>query len=121
MKDFFYLEGAYIIFSLIILIITAFIATRPFMKKNILKKSILIVGTFLAVAIFMHYFVTTKRMQNVKKAFLNGEKIICENRLYTKGANFIEIYNNGIWKLKDNNFINPNYTRKFFIARCFVK
>ena len=120
-KEFFYLEGAYLILAVIILAITAFVTTRPFMSKNALKKGLIYVSSFLAIAIFAHFSLTKSRMNSVKKAFSEGKTIMCENRIYTKGANFVEIRNNGLWKLENDNFYNPHYVRVFFTARCFVK
>ena len=121
MSEFLYLEGIYLIISAFILAITVFVATREFMPEGSLKKGLLWVGAILAIFIAAHYIITKNRMQSVKEAFYSGKTIICENRIYTKGANFIELKNNGIWKLEDNNFKNQNYTRDFFIARCIVK
>jgi len=121
MREFFILEGAYLIIGLIILIITAFVATRPFIKQGALRKSLMYVSLFLILAIGIHYFLTQNRMNSVKEAFKNGGKILCENRVYTKGANFVTIRKEEEWKIKDNYFMSPNYTRKFFIARCFVE
>jgi len=121
MKDFFILEGAYLILSFIILAVTLFVSTRPFMSKGAWKKGIGFVSLFLAVAIFGHFYITKKRMNSVVEAFKSGKEVICENRIYTKGANFITISNKEDWKVVDNNFVSPNYTRPFFLARCLVK
>ena len=121
MNEFFYLEGIYLIIAAFILAITVFVATREFMPKGSLKKGLLWVGSIIALFIAAHYIVTKNRMQAVKDAFYNGKTIICENRIYTKGANFIELRNNGDWKLENNNFRNKNFMRDFFIARCIVK
>jgi intein/homing endonuclease len=91
------------------------------MPEGSLKKGLLMVGTVLAIFIIAHYTITKNRMQNVLEAFKNGKTIICENRIYTKGANFIELKNNGDWKIENNHFKNKNFTRDFFIARCIVK
>jgi len=121
MKEFFILEGAYIIIALIILTVTLFVTTRPFMSKGAWKKGLGYVSLILILAIIGHFIVTENRMNSVVKAFNSGKEVMCENRVYTKGANFITIKNNGEWQIKNNNFISPNYTRAFFLARCFVK
>ncbi len=121
MKEFFILEGAYLSFAVIILAITTYVATRPFMEKGTLKKALSAVVLFLALAIGLHYFITKSRMADVAKAFKNGKEVLCENRIYTKGANFVTIKNNGEWKLQKDYFMSPNYTRSFFLARCIVK
>jgi len=121
MNEFFYLEGVYLIIASFILMITVFVTTREFMPEGSLKKGLIYVGVILAFFILLHYIVTKNRMNDVVNAFKNGKVILCENRVYTKGANFIELKNNGDWKIEDNHFKNSNFTRDFFIARCIVK
>jgi len=121
MYDFFYLEGAYLIIASFVLAVTVFVTTREFMPEGSLKKWLIIVGSILAVFIFAHYYVTKNRMNSVVEAFKKGKVIVCENRIYTKGANYIELRDNGDWRIEDNHFKNDNFTRDFFIARCFVK
>jgi hypothetical protein len=121
MKDFFYLEGAYLILGAIILAVTLFVTTRPFMGKGSVKKGMISVSLVILLAVFAHFFITKNRMNSVKEAFNSNKVVLCENRIYTKGANFVTIKNNGSWKIIDDNFISPNYTRKFFLARCIVK
>ena len=121
MRNFFYLEGAYIILAFIILAITLFITTRPFMSKDAPKKGLSIVGLFLALFIGAHYYITTQRIKQVKKAFLEGKPILCENRLYTKGAQFVTIKKDFGFLLKGDFFSSPSYTRPFFAARCIVE
>ena len=121
MKEFFILEGAYLTFAAIILAVTTFIATRPFMGKGALKKAFGAVFLFLALAIGLHYYITKSRMANVAKTFEEGKEVLCENRIYTKGANFVTIKKNGEWRLQNDYFVSPNYTRSFFLARCIVK
>ena len=120
-KEFFYLEGIYLIIGLFIIAVTIFVSTRSFMPKGALKKGLLYTTIVILFFIIGHFIITKNRMNSVKEAFYNDKTIICENRIYTKGSNFVEIKNNGIWQLKNNTFINPNYSRDFFIARCFVK
>jgi hypothetical protein len=121
MSDFFYLEGAYLIIAAFILAITVFVTTREFMPKGSLKKGLIMVGSVIALFVGAHYIVTKNRMNSVVEAFKEGKIIVCENRIYTKGANFIELKDNGNWRLEDNHFKNKNFTRDFFTARCFVK
>jgi hypothetical protein len=121
MHEFFLLEGAYIIIGFIILAIALFVTTRPFISKGAWKKGLGYVTLFLVLAIGAHFYTTKTRMQNVVQAFKSGKEVLCENRIYTKGANFITISNRGEWKIKNSNFVSPNYTRVFFLARCFVK
>jgi len=121
MNEFLTLEGAYLFFAVVILAVTVFVATRPFMGKGALKKGLIWVTLFLMLAIALHFYITKSRMASVANAFNNGKKVLCENRVYRKGANFITIQKNGEWKLKNNYFVSPNYTRDFFLARCIVK
>jgi hypothetical protein len=121
MKDFLFLEGAYIILGLIIVAITIFVTTRSFMSKGALKKGIFWTTTIISIFILFHYFITVNRMEKVKKAFYAGKEVLCENRIYTKAAQFITIKDNGDWKIENNNFISPHYERAFFLARCIVK
>ena len=121
MSEFLTLEGAYLFFAFVILAVTAFVATRPFMGKGALKKGLMWVSLFLAIAIALHFYITKSRMAEVAAAFKNGKEVLCENRVYRKGANSITIKDNGEWTLKNDYFMSPNYTRDFFLARCIIK
>jgi len=121
MKEFLILEGAYIFMAAVILLVTLFVTSRPFMKKGAVKKGLSLVFIFLALAISAHYLITKNRMNSVKEAFKNGKKVVCENRIYTKGANFVTINKEEDWTLKNDYFVSPNYTRDFFLARCIVE
>ncbi len=121
MKMFFYLEGAYLILAFIILAITLFVTTRPFMSKDAPKKGLSVVAVLLALFIGAHYYITLQRMQKVKEAFLQGRAILCENRLYTKGAQFVTIKKEYGFFLKNDFFYSKAYTRPFFAARCIVE
>ncbi len=120
MKNFFYLEGGYLILGFIVLLITLFVTTRPFMGKGAVKKGVGGVSIVLILAIGGHYWVTTKRMNEVKEAFERGEKIICENRLIRKGAQSIILSKKLGWKLDGENFVSEAYSRPFFTARCII-
>ena len=121
MKNFFYLEGAYLILAGIILLITLFVTTRPFMSKGAIKRGLFWVTLVLAIFIGAHYKITTDRMAEVKEAFENGQTIICESRMQRKVAQSVDIQKSNEWTLEDDNFVSPNYSRPFFIARCIVK
>ena len=121
MKNFFYLEGAYLILGGIILLITLFVTTRPFMSKGAVKRGLFWVTLVVAIFIGGHYKITTDRMLEVKEAFENGKTIICENRVQRKVAQIVNIKKSNDWTLEDNNFVSPNYSRPFFIARCIVE
>ena len=121
MKNFFVLEGAYLILGGIILLITLFVGTRPFMSKGAAKRGLMWVSLVLAIAIGAHYTVTTNRMNEVKSAFEQDKVILCESRMQRKVAQSVIIQKSNEWSLEDDNFVSPNYTRPFFSARCIVK
>ncbi|WP_201353669.1 hypothetical protein [Hydrogenimonas urashimensis] len=118
MGNFFYIEGAYLILAAIILLVTLFVTTRPFMGKNAKKTGLTSVALFLALAIGAHYWVTTTRMKEVKEAFEKGEPIICESRMVRKGAQSLILKKSSGWRLEGDNFVSDAYVRPFFAARC---
>jgi len=121
-KNFFFLEGAYLILGLFTLLITLFVTTRPFMAKGAVKKGLLWVSLVLAIMIGGHFAVTSNRMAEVRTAFENGETIICENRATRKVSPTVIINKAQEWILEEeDNFVSPNYSRSFFSARCIVK
>jgi hypothetical protein len=119
---FFYLEGAYLILAGIILLVTLFVTTRPFMSPSAPKKGLIGVGLVLAFFIGAHYWVTTSRIEAVRQAFESGKPVLCESRMLRKMAQSIEI-RKGVagWKIEGDNFVSPQYTRPFHLARCIVK
>lgn len=121
MKNFLFLEGAYLILGGIILLITVFVGTRPFMAKGAWKRGLLWVSLIIAVMLGLHYKVTTDRMEKVKTAFENGKTIICESRMQRKVSQSVYIKKANDWKLEGDNFVSPHYTRPFFSARCIVE
>jgi len=120
---FFYLEGAYLILAAIILLVTLFVTTRPFMSPSAPKKGLTAVTLVLALFIGAHFWVTTSRIAAVKAAFNSGEPVLCESRMLRKMAQSIEIREGTAarWRIEDDNFVSPEYTRPFHIARCIVK
>jgi len=121
LKNFFYLEGAYLILGGIILLVTVFVATRPFMAKGALKKGLMWVSLVIAVMVGAHYSLTVSRMEAVKAAFEQDRPIICESRMQRKVAQTVTIQKSNDWSLEGDNFVSPNYSRPFFTARCIVK
>ena len=121
MTNFFYLEGAYLILGAFALLITLFVTTRPFMAKGAVKKGLLWVSLVIAVMVAAHYKITTNRMAEVVSAFEEDKVIICESRATRKVAQTVLIQKSNEWSLEENNFISPNYSRPFFVARCIVK
>jgi len=121
LKNFFFLEGVYLMLGLFALLITLFVTTRPFMAKGSVKKGLFWVSVVIAIMVGGHYSVTSNRMAEVHTAFENGETIICENRATRKVAPTVIIQKSQEWSLEDDNFVSPNYSRVFFSARCIVK
>ncbi|AXK48501.1 hypothetical protein CRU87_09350 [Aliarcobacter trophiarum LMG 25534] len=118
MKLFFELEIAYILIGVFFLIVTTIATTRKFSPPNSFKRIFPLVFIFLTIAIFAHFKVTTSRMFEVEKAFLNGETVLCENRTKKEFSKSIMINDNLGWDLKDNVFSNPEYFKGFHSARC---
>ena len=119
---FFYLEGAYLILAGIILLVTLFVTTRPFMSKNAPKKGLISVSMVLALFIGGHFYITTSRIAEVRQAFNSGQPVICESRMIRKIAQSITI-KKGVagWRIEGDNFVSPQYTRPFHLARCIVE
>ncbi len=123
LKEFFYLEGAYLILAGIILLVTLFVTTRPFMSSTAPRKGMTIVAIILALFIGAHYWITTSRIASVKLAFNAGKPVLCESRMLRKMAQSVEIRKDTAarWRIEGDNFVSPEYTRPFHIARCIVK
>ena len=121
LKNFFFLEGGYLILGAIVLLITLFVGTRPFMSKGAAKKGLIWVSLVIAIMIGLHYNMTIKRMAEVKIAFEQDMEIICESRMVRKVAPYVMIKKSRNWRLEGDNFVSPNYVRPFFSARCIVK
>ena len=120
MKQFFQLEAGYLVIALFFIVVTYIVTTRNFMPKGALKKGMTIVIPIIVLFIGFHYYNTTKRMNRVKKAFLNGKTILCENRESFKGPSSIIIKKSAGWILYNGIFSKPKYHKKFHSARCVV-
>ena len=118
MKEFFELEVGYIIIALFFLVITAIVTTRSFVPRVAFKRGMIMVGTFLAILIAAHYYVTTQRMKNIATEFESGRTILCENKESLKGSQAVIISKKAGWKLEKGIFTNPNFHRDFHSARC---
>ena len=121
MKNFFFLEGGYLILAAIILLVTLFVTTRPFMAKGAVKKGLMWVSLVLSIMIGLHDNITMNRMTEVKTAFENDESIICESRMVRKVAPYVLIKKSRGWALEGDNFVSAEYSRPFFTARCIVE
>jgi hypothetical protein len=121
MEKFFILEGGYLIIAALILLVTLFVTTRPFMSKGAPKKGLAYVTLVLAFFIGAHYYITTSRMAEVRSAFENGQDVICESRVLRKAAQSVIIKKSDNWQMDGDNFVSPNFSRPFHSARCIVK
>jgi len=121
MEKFLELEGGYLFIGFVILMVTLFVTTRPFMTKGSIKKGLIGVTLFLAIAIGLHFNITTNRMSEVKLAFSEGKTIICESRAMRKVAQSVDISKQNEWSLQGDVFTSPHYSRPFHTARCLVK
>lgn len=112
------LEAAYLVIGAFILIVTAFVTTRPFVGKNAFK--IGFPGVFIILSIFigMHFYITTSRIAEVSERFTAGKPVICENKIQRKTEQSVIISKDLGWSLKDDVFTNPQYARGFHSARC---
>lgn len=121
MKTFFYLEGAYLILAGLILLVTLYVTTRPFMSKGAPKKGLTAVLIVLSIMIGLHYYVTVGRMAEVKQAFEENRSILCESRMQRKVSQVVHIKKENEWRVEGDNFVSPYYERPFFLARCIVE
>jgi len=121
MQKFFILEGGYLVIGFIIILITIFVSTRPFMSKGSLKKGLLWTTVVISIFIGAHYYITTDRMASVKEAFEKDQVVICESRMQRKVSQSVYIKKSNDWSMDGDNFISPNYERPFHSARCIVK
>jgi len=121
MEKFLELEGGYLFIGFVILLVTLFVTTRPFMSKGALKKGVGWVLVVLSFFIGLHFKITTDRMTEVKSAFKEGKTIICESRATRKVAQSVDVSISNEWLLEGDLFRSPNYSRPFHSARCLVK
>ncbi len=120
MELFFQLEGGYLAIATFAMIITIFVTTRPFIAKGAWKKGVTLMLITITGFIGVHYFVTISRMSGVEETFNNNKKVLCESRMIRKVAQSVTILKSNEWVLKDHKFSSPNYSRKFFTARCII-
>lgn len=121
MSRFFILEMGNLTIALFFLLIAIFIGTRSFVQKSVKKAIFFFVVLFFSLLVGSHYYITSKRMDSVKEAFLKGDDIVCENRMNRKVAQSIVINKDRGWRLEKDIFENDNFNRKFHSARCIVK
>ena len=71
-----------------------------------------------AIMIGGHYWMTTSRMDAVKKIFNDGGTVICENKMHRTISGSILISKKFEWELKGDEFVSKNYVRSFHTSRC---
>jgi hypothetical protein len=118
MELFLKLEVAYIVIGLFFLAVTVFVTTRDFMPKVAFKRGVIGMIVLFSVMIFIHYEMTTSRMDGVKKIFNDGGVIICENKMRRTISQSVLISKQTGWSLAGDEFTSPAYSRNFFTARC---
>ena len=118
MSLFIELEAGYIAIGIFFLLVTLFVTTRDFMPRVAFKRGM--IGVFIAFAILItgHFFMTTSRMETVKKAFNDGKTIICENKMRRTISQSILISKKLGWRLENNLLKSDNVVRDFYVARC---
>ncbi len=121
MNKFLVLEAGNLTVAAFFLAIAIVVATRPFVRKEVKRFILIATISIFTILIAGHYYITSKRISEVKSAFASGEKVECESRLNRKAAQSIVISKDLGWKLDGDLFINPNYSRPFHSARCIVK
>ncbi len=118
MELFFELEIAYIVIGLFVLAVTAFVTTRDFVPRVAFKRGMLGVGGLIILMITAHYYITTQRMDGVKKIFNEGGTVICENKMHRTISRSVLISKKLEWELDGDYFFSKNHMRKFHTARC---
>ncbi len=120
MQQFFELEAAYLVIGVIVLLITWFVSTRPFMSPTAPRNGLL--GALLVIVLMIggHYYMTTSRMADVRAAFAQDKQLLCESRMLRKVAQSVVVQRSKGWELKGELFVSPLYTRPFHTARCIV-
>jgi len=120
MKQFFELEAAYLVIGIIVLLITWFVSTRPFMSKTAPRNGLLGVLIVIALMVGGHYYMTTSRMASVEAAFAQDKQLLCESRMLRKVAQSVVVQKSKGWTLQEHLFRSPLYVRPFHTARCIV-
>ena len=118
MELFFRLEIVYIVIGIFILSVTAIVTTRDFVPRVAFKRGMIGIGSFLAIMIGAHYYITTSRMAEVKEIFNNGGTVICENKMHRTISRSVLISKKLEWRLEGNLFVSDNHERDFHTSRC---
>ena len=118
MKLFFELEIVYLVIGIFFLVITAFVSTRKFMPRTAFSRGMIGVGSVIAIMVSAHYYITTTRMDGVKKIFNEGGTIICENKMQRTISRSVLISKELEWRLEKDLFVSDNHSRDFHTSRC---
>ena len=118
MPLFFELEIPYIAIGIFFLLVTLFVTTRDFMPKVAFKRGMIGVFVIFAIMISIHYYVTTTRMDGVKRIFNEGKTIICENKMHRTISQSVLISKKLGWRIDGDLFKNKDYARDFHTSRC---
>jgi hypothetical protein len=120
MATFFQLEAAYLIIGGVMILITLYVTTRPFMSKSAPKKGLIGVTIVVALMVGGHYALTVSRMQSVREAFAADKEILCESRMLRKVAQSVVVRKSRGWDIQGDTFVSPLYVRPFHLSRCIV-
>jgi len=118
MPLFLQLELPYIVIGVFFLAVTAFVTTRDFMPKVAFKRGMIGIFSIFTIMILAHYYMTTSRMDGVKKAFNEGKTIICENKMRRTISQSVLLSKKLGWRLDGDLFKSKNAIRDFHTARC---
>ncbi len=117
MLNFFHEELVFILVSLFVFALTAFVVTRPFVHLPA-KKILPAVALFLIVALIAHYNWRMAHIAKVKKAFSEGKNILCIDK--TNKIGYVLI-NKGEWKIVNDEFRHPEFPRGYNVRQCVVE
>ncbi len=120
MQQFFQLEAAYLVIGAVVLLITLFVSTRPFMSPTAPRNGLLGVLLVIVLMIGGHYYMTTSRMADVRAAFAQDKQLLCESRMLRKVAQSVVVQRSKGWEIQGDQFVSPLYVRPFHVARCIV-
>ncbi len=118
MSLFIELEVPYIVIGLFFLVITAIVTTRSTLPKSSFKYGMSGVFSIFAIMIALHYYVTTSRMDGVKRIFNEGSVVICENKMRRTISQSVLISKELGWELDGNEFYSKDSVRNFHTSRC---
>jgi len=114
MVDFLKEEMVYLFIGAFILAIITFVSTRDFVNLNP-KKVVPISAVVILALIGLHYIYRVHHIKEVTKAFKEGKNILCLDK--TNKIGYVLI-NKGEWKLKDGEFVHPEFPRGYNIRAC---